>query len=67
MIGRLQAAGRSQQEVARTLARGASTISRELRRNARPSKTWPGGYAPDRAEHLALRRRRCVRLLRRPT
>ena len=58
VIGRLQAAGRPQREIARTLARSASTINRELRRNARPSKTWPGGYAPDRAEQLALRRRR---------
>lgn len=58
VIGRLQAAGRSQREIARTLARDASTINRELRRNARPSKRWPGGYAADRAQHLALRRRR---------
>ena len=58
VIGRLHSAGRSQREIARTLVRSPGTISRELRRNSRPTKTWPGGYAPDRAERLAQRRRR---------
>ena len=58
VIERLHAVGRSQREIARTLARDASTINRELRRNARPSKRWPGGYAAERAERLTRRRRR---------
>lgn len=69
VIGRLQAAGRSQREIARVLARSASTINRELRRNALPSKAWPGGYAAERAESLALRRRwrgRAHKLARQP-
>lgn len=62
VIGRLHSAGRSQAEIARTLARSPGTISRELRRNSRPTKAWPGGYAPDRAERLTQRRRRRGRL-----
>jgi transposase, IS30 family len=35
----------------------ATTISRELRRNSRPTKVWAGGYEPVRAQQLAERRR----------
>jgi hypothetical protein len=57
-IYRLHAAGRSQNEIASALERAPSTISRELRRNSRPSKVWRGGYEPVRAQRLAERRRR---------
>src|SRR3982074_1917892 len=57
-IYRLHAGGRSQNEIASALERAPSTISRELRRNSRPTKVWPGGYEPVRAQQLAERRRR---------
>jgi len=57
-IYRLHAAGRSQNEIASALDRAPSTISRELRRNSRPTKVWAGGYEPVRAQQLAERRRR---------
>src|SRR5256886_10220004 len=57
-IYRLVADGRSQNEIASALDRAPSTISRELRRNSRPTKVWAGGYAPARAQKLAERRRR---------
>ena len=57
-IYRLHAGGKSQNSIAASLGRSPSTISRELRRNARPSKLWPGGYRPVRAQQLAERRRR---------
>ena len=41
-----------------TLERAPSTINREMRRNARPTKVWRGGYYPARAQRLAERRRR---------
>lgn len=56
-IYRLHAGGRSQKEIASALDRAPSTISRELRRNSRPTKVWPGGYEPVRAQQLAERRR----------
>ena len=40
------------------LQRSAATISRELRRNARPTKQWSGPYDGERAHGLAARRRR---------
>ena len=58
VIGRLHADGRSRHEIARTLARSASTISRELRRNSRRTKQWTGGYDAKRAHELTERRRR---------
>ena len=58
VIGRLHAGGRSQREIARTLQRDPSTINRELRRNSRPTKAWPGGYRWRRAQGLTDRRRR---------
>jgi IS30 family transposase len=57
-IYRLHAGGRSQKDIASALGRVPSTISRELRRNSRPSKVWTGGYEPVRAQQLAERRRR---------
>ena len=57
-IYRLHAGGRSQNEIASALDRAPSTISRELRRNSRPTKVWTGGYEPVRAQQLAERRRR---------
>ena len=56
VIGRLHASGRSRREIARTLARSASTISREIRRNSRPTKRWTGGYEAGRAQALSERR-----------
>ena len=57
-IYRLHAGGKSQNEIASALDRAPSTISRELRRNSRPTKVWTGGYEPVRAQQLAERRRR---------
>lgn len=56
-IYRLHAGGESIQQISRALARAASTISRELRRNSRVTKVWRGGYDPARAQRLAERRR----------
>ncbi|MBA5776307.1 IS30 family transposase [Stappia sp. F7233] len=50
--------GRSLRWIGRQLGRSAATISRELRRNARPTKQWCGSYDGERAHGLALRRRR---------
>src|ERR1700686_3643604 len=57
-IYRLHAGGRSQNEIASALDRAPSTISRELRRNSRPTKVGTGGSEPIRAQRLAERRRR---------
>jgi IS30 family transposase len=56
-IYRLHAGGKSQKEIASAVDRAPSTISRELRRNSRPTKVWAGGYEPVRAQQLAERRR----------
>jgi IS30 family transposase len=56
-IYRLHAGGKSQNQIASALSRAPSTISRELRRNSRPTKVWAGGYEPVRAQQLAERRR----------
>jgi IS30 family transposase len=56
-IYRLHAGGKSQNQIASALSRAPSTISRELRRNSRPTKVWGGGYEPVRAQQLAERRR----------
>lgn len=50
----LQMDHRSQAEIARTLGRDPSTVSRELGRNV----SVMGHYLPDQAERLAVRRRR---------
>lgn len=49
--------GQSKSQIARTLGRPASTVCRELNRNSKPTKQWKGGYEPERAHKLALRRR----------
>jgi len=54
---RLHKAGQSQQAIADALGRSKSTVSRELRRNSTPTKTWDAGYEPDRAQALSARRR----------
>ena len=56
-IYRLRCAGWSCRRIAAVLSRAPSTITRELRRNSKRTKTWPGGYEPARADHLAARRR----------
>src|SRR4029077_12061871 len=57
-IYRLRAAGRSQNKIASALDRAPSTISRELRRNSRPTQRSTRGDEPVRAQQLAERRRR---------
>jgi IS30 family transposase len=54
-IARLREAGCSMREIARRTGRAASTISRELDRNAGPRT---GGYQPERAHRLAWERQR---------
>lgn len=49
--------GLSLREIARRSGRAASTIGRELKRNARPTKQWCGAYDGERAHGLASRRR----------
>ena len=51
-------AGCSLRWIGDRLGRSASTISRELHRNARPTKQWRGAYEGERAHTLARRRRR---------
>jgi len=53
---RPHAGGIAQQQIAKMLGRSPSTISRELKRNSKPTKAWPGGYEPVRAHKLAERR-----------
>ena len=50
--------GWSMRQIGEELGRAACTISRELRRNAQPTKQWSGPYDGERAHELALRRRR---------
>src|ERR1700694_5595514 len=57
-IYRLHAGGKSQKEISSALDRPPPPISRDLRRNSRPTKVWTGGYEPVRAQQLAERRRR---------
>ena len=52
------ASGKSARWIGAALGRHHGTISRELERNSRRTKAWKGGYAPIRAQALALRRRR---------
>lgn len=66
---RLHAQGYSLRKIADRLDRSPSTISRELERNGLPTKVWSGGYAPERAQQLAERRRRWdgrFKLMRQP-
>ena len=46
------------QAIGQMLGRSASTISRELGRNGRPTRHWRGSYDGERADGLAARRRR---------
>src|SRR5277367_2996820 len=55
-IYRLHADGKSLRCIADVLGRSATTISRELKRNSKASKKWSGGYDPQRAQQLMLRR-----------
>ena len=54
---RLHKEGHSMRAIATVLGRSASTISRELRRNSAPTKSWSGGYEPARAQSVSERRR----------
>ena len=56
-IDLLHRAGHSMRRIASSLGRAASTVSRELKRNSKPTKQWKAGYEPERAQELALRRR----------
>jgi transposase, IS30 family len=55
-IYRLHADGKSLRYIACVLGRSAATISRELKRNSKASRKWAGGYDPQRAQQLMLRR-----------
>ena len=55
-IYRLHADGKSLRCIAGVLGRSVATISRELKRNSKASKKWAGGYDPQRAQELMLRR-----------
>ena len=55
-IYRLHADGKSLRCIAGLLERSPATISRELKRNSKASKQWSGGYDPQRAQQLMLRR-----------
>ena len=57
-IYRLHEAGISCRRIAEAIGRHHTTVSRELKRNSKPTKAWRGGYAPTRAHDLAIRRRR---------
>lgn len=57
-IGRLHSAGLSDRKIGAAIGRDHTTVGRERTRNSKPTKVWPGGYAPARAQALAMRRRR---------
>ncbi len=57
-VYRFREDGMSLRGIAERLGRSVSTISRELVRNAKATKQYAGGYLPERAHSLALRRRR---------
>ena len=57
-ISHLLRIGQSLRSIATNLGRSPSTISREVRRNAKRTKQFDGGYIPTRAHALAARRRR---------
>lgn len=50
--------GWSMRRIGVELGRSVATVSRELSRNAQPTKQWRGSYDGERAHGLALRRRR---------
>jgi transposase, IS30 family len=55
-IYRLHADGKSLRFIAGALERNVATVSRELKRNSKPSKKWTDGYDPQRAQELMQRR-----------
>jgi len=55
-IYRLYTDGESRRAIASALSRSVATISRELQRNSKTSRLWPGGYDPQRAQQLTQRR-----------
>ena len=57
-IYRLLKNGLSYRAIAGVISRSVSTISREVRRNSKPTKQFQGGYFATRAHGLAMRRRR---------
>lgn len=57
IIDQMRSGGHSLDEIAEALERSKSTISRELKRNSKATKQWPGGYDAVRADALATRRR----------
>lgn len=57
-IYRLHKNGLSLRKISALQGRSASTISREIKRNSKPTKQWRGPYDPVRAHKLAMRRRR---------
>jgi IS30 family transposase len=57
-IALLRRDGQSRRKIALRLGRSVSTISRELKRNAQPTKQWSEAYDGERAHRLAARRRR---------
>jgi IS30 family transposase len=56
-IYRLHADDKSARFIAKAIGRAVSTISRELLRNSKASRRWPGGYEPERAQWLSETRR----------
>ena len=56
-IYRLHAGGKSIREIAVVLGRSPSTVSRDVKRNSKACRSWPGGYAPERAQSRAELRR----------
>ena len=61
--------GKSARWIGEAIGRATSTVTRELARNGRAAKQWPGGYDPVRAQGLAERRRRWdgrFKLMRQP-
>ena len=57
-IYRWHASGKSARWIGEALGRHHGTISRELARNSKATKQWPGGYEPLRAHELVQRRRK---------
>ncbi|VVT02458.1 Integrase, catalytic region [Sphingomonas sp. EC-HK361] len=57
-VARLKEAGWSLRRIGAAIGRSHTTVSREVSRNSRATKLWSDGYAPVRAQELAVRRRR---------